>query len=208
MNITKTKIGIAGVVDEGPAGNCSWFCQQMSSAPPHRPRKRLWLWTGAIVFAAATAGLGQNILQNPGFEAGTEGWFIVGPGASIETVTERPHSGAAACRVFDRTALYCGVAQSVLGLMQPGVTYQCSAWVRLDNATGEPISMLIRQTDESNNGRPRHQPLARIIATSNEWTQLTGRFTLDVRGTLKDLIFYFEGPAGGVDFLVDDVSIA
>ena len=194
---------MAGVVDEGPAGNGSWF----SSAPPHRPGKGLWLWTGAIVFAAANAVLGQNILQNPGFEGGTEGWFIVGPGASIEAVAERPHSGAAAGRVFDRTSQYCGVAQSLLGLMQPGATYQCAAWVRLDHGTSQPISMVIRQTDESNNGKPRFQPLARMIATSNEWTRLSGRFTLDVSGKLADLIFYFEGPADGVDFFLDDVLI-
>lgn len=43
-------------------------------------------------------------------------------------------------------------------------------------------------------------------ATDADWVQISG--TLNVAScTLTDLVVYFEGPAAGIDFYVDDVEV-
>ena len=53
----------------------------------------------------------------------------------------------------------------------------------------------------------RYEHLAEGTATDTTWTELSGTFTLDLSGTPSNLVLYVEGPAAGVDLLVDDVSV-
>ena len=72
----------------------------------------------------------QNLVTNPGFEAGnTSGWFAFGS-PSIFAQTNQVHSGTYAAEVTNRTATYMGIAQSFTGALQPGQAYSVSAWLR------------------------------------------------------------------------------
>jgi len=88
--------------------------------------------------------------------------------------------------------------------MIPGETYTISAWMKLDNSSSDQIIATIQRTDD------RGTSYTRVDAStgySNRWTHLSGRFTLDVVGVLTTLDFYFEGPAEGVNFYLDDVEV-
>lgn len=143
-----------------------------------------------------------NILVNPGFENGREGWFD--RTCSIEIVTSPVRNGSGSGKAFARGANWQGIKQSVFGKMEGGSTYKISGWVRLDNAPNDTIALSVEQQDDS--GTFYHN-IASATATNSDWVELSGEFTLNVRGTLSVLDVYFEGPAPGVNFFVDDVNV-
>ena len=157
----------------------------------------------ANFFLFASICEAQNLAANPGFESGTSPW--TGFGATLTAPTTMTHSGSHSGYVTGRnTGTWNGVAQSFLGVMQSGVTYSISAWVRLDNGSNQPVMLTIAQTD--GNGTTYHN-VASGTANSNGWTQLNGNFALAVSGTLTGLLLYMEGPATNVNFYTDDFDV-
>lgn len=88
--------------------------------------------------------------------------------------------------------------------MQPANTYRISAWVRLANTNSQPVLLTMQKTDS---GGTSYTTVANGTATSTNWTQLSGGYTLDVSGTLTTLTLYIEGPAVGVDIYADDFIV-
>lgn len=169
---------------------------------PNRYRTKVCAFTASSLLCASFCAA-QNLAVNPGFESGTTGWS--GFGATLTAPTTLPHSGTHSGYVTGRaTGTWNGVAQSFLGVMQPGVTYSISAWVRLAGGSNQPVMLTIQQID--GNGTTYSQP-ASGTATSTGWTQLNGSFTLNVSGTLTGLLLYLEGPATNVNFYVDDFDV-
>ena len=144
----------------------------------------------------------NNILTNPGFERGRDGWFD--RTCAIEAVTSPVHNGTGAGKAISRLANWQGIKQSVFGKMVIGKTYKVSGWVRLDNAKSDTVAISFEQQDDSGT---RYYNIARAASTDSVWVQLSGEFTLTVNGTLSVLDVYFEGPAPGVNFFVDDVIV-
>ena len=154
------------------------------------------------ILSLATAHGDTNILVNPGFENGREGWFD--RTCSIEIVTSPVRSGSGSGKAFARGANWQGIKQSVFGKMEGGSTYRISGWVRLDNASSDTVALSVEQQDDS--GTNYHN-IASATATDSNWVELSGEFTLNVRGTLSVLDVYFEGPAPGINFFVDDANV-
>jgi O-glycosyl hydrolase len=155
-----------------------------------------------FVLFLASAGYGDtNILVNPGFEKGTDGWE--GRNCQIEAVKSPVHSGSGSVKAFGRNANWQGVKQSVFDKMVNGKTYKISGWVRLENAASSRIALTIEQQDGC--GTNYHN-VATGTATDSNWVLLSGDFTLDVNGTLSVLDVYFEGPDPNVNFYVDDAN--
>jgi len=144
----------------------------------------------------------SNILDNHGFERGTDGWFD--RTCAIEAVSSPVHSGTGSAKVINRLQNWQGIKQSVFGKMIDGKTYKVSGWVRLDNAPSDPVAISFEQQDD---GGTRYYNVARVLASDTGWIQLSGEFTLNVTGTLSVLDVYFEGPAPGVNFYVDDAIV-
>ncbi len=151
----------------------------------------------------AAAGA-QNLVPNPGFEAGIAPWLPLGD-ASVTVTSAQSHQGLAAAHVTNRTAAWNGVGQSMIGIMQPGATYQISVWVKLDGVDQENIGLTLQQTDGSGT---KWTPLDWSVGSQSEWIRLSGSYTLDVVGSLTRLFLYVEGPNPGVNFFVDDLSVA
>ncbi|MFC1569148.1 carbohydrate binding domain-containing protein [bacterium] len=147
-------------------------------------------------------GEDTNILDNPGFERGRDGWFD--RTCVVEAVTTPIHKGSGSIKALERTANWQGIKQSVFEKMIPGETYQISGWVRLDNATTDEVAVAIEQQDDSGT---QYIGVDRAIASDRNWIELSGEFTLNVTGTLSVLDVYFEGPVPGVNFFVDDVNV-
>ncbi len=144
-----------------------------------------------------------NLLTNPGFENGTDGWSD--RSCKIEAVTTPVHSGTKAAKVSERTDAWQGIKQSLLGKVENGKTYKVSAWVRLDNSASDNIIVSIEQTDGSGT---KYKNIAKKVANNTEWVELSGEFKLEASGNLETLDIYFEGPAAGINFFVDDVSVS
>ena len=88
--------------------------------------------------------------------------------------------------------------------MIPGETYTISAWIKLDNSSSDQIIATIQRTDDSGTNYSR---VDASTGYSHRWTRLSGQFTLEVVGILTTLDVYFEGPAEGVNFYLDDVEV-
>ena len=144
-----------------------------------------------------------NLLTNPGFENGTDGWSD--RSCKIEVVTTPVHSGAKSAKVSGRTQTWQGIKQSLLGKVTNGQTYKISAWVRLENSESDTVTISIEQADD--NGT-KYKNVARVTASKTEWVELSGDFKLDANGTLKTLDVYFEGPPQDINFFVDDVVVS
>jgi len=144
---------------------------------------------------------GQNLLDNPGFEQGTNRWI---PRAS-ETLraTNRFHSATGAVVIVNRNASSQGAAQSLLGKLQPGVSYFCSAWARVDSASPETIRLNFEQQDAAGT---RSFTVAQET-TNNAWVYLSGVFTLSATSPLQEIQLYIDGPSPGVDLFVDDAVV-
>jgi len=149
------------------------------------------------------AASGQNLLTNPGFERGnTSGWKTWG--CSLRAVQDPVRSGDYSVWVYNRTQNWQGPVHSVVGTMEHGKTYTISAWVKLDNAASARVAVTFMQMD----GRGiRYINVGSLIVSDSQWTQVSGEFTLNVVGTLEDIDVYFEGPAPGINFYLDDAEL-
>ncbi len=125
-------------------------------------------------------------------------------GTETIAVSTTAHTGTGAAFVTNRTAPWQGAAQSLLGRMRPGARYACSAWVRAETTTAQTVRLTFEQRDGAGT---QFIGVASATVTSNAWTFLSGTFSLEVAGTLNELIVYVEGPAAGVDLRVDNVAV-
>ncbi len=157
-----------------------------------------------FLLAAGIAGA-QNLASNPGFESGsTSGWFAFGP-PTIAAQTLQVHSGTYAGLVTNRTSTWNGIAQSFQGILQPGQTYNISAWVRLTSGANQTVQITIQQSD--GNGTA-YAMIASGTVSSGAWTQLAGQFTLNVSGSLSGLTLYVEVPTStNAAYYVDDLLV-
>ena len=143
-----------------------------------------------------------NLLINPGFENGKTGW--AGRNCSIAVDSNEKHSGLQSAKAFGRNDTWQGIKQSLIGKMENGKTYRISAWVKLENSDSNNIQLTIAQSD---NIDTNYIHVAAGIGSNSNWVQLSGDFTLNYIGALGTLDVYFEGPAAGVNFYVDDVNV-
>ncbi len=144
----------------------------------------------------------SNIIDNPGFEKGREGWFS--RTCAVKAVSSPVHSGNGSLKVIERKQTWQGAKQSLFGKIVEGKPYKVSAWVKLDNAGSDFVAISVEKQDDSG---INYIYVAGATATDTGWIQLSGEFTLDVTGVLTVLDIYFEGPKPGVNFYIDDVQV-
>ncbi len=154
------------------------------------------------VLSLASAYGDDNIVVNPGFERGRDGWFE--RTCAIEAVASPVHSGTGSLKVLRRTQNWQGVKQSLFGKIVQEKTYKISAWIRLDNDRSDFVAISVEKQDDSG---INYINVAGATVTDTGWVQLSGEFTLDVTGILTVLDIYFEGPKPGVNFYIDDVQV-
>jgi RNA polymerase sigma factor (sigma-70 family) len=145
----------------------------------------------------------RNLVQNGGFEEGIVPWTDT---KGTLTVTRNvSHSGTSAALVSSRVATYAGPIQQVpVETFQSGSRHVCSAWVRVQNGSPQPVQITIRYDDD----KGTHYVIgARGKAYGDQWTLVRGEFAITPAGSLTFVDLFLEGPAVGVDFLVDDVSV-
>ena len=182
----------------------------LSMAVKRNGLKDKWLRAQAAVVIGFVlqAGLAaaQNLVTNPGFETGdTTGWFAFGtPTLSVET--SQVHSGTYACLVTNRTATYMGIAQSFVGVLSAGQTYDVSAWLRLVNGGNQTMHLTMQKTDGSGTS---YAQIASGSVSSSGWTQLSGQYTYNPSGTVSALNFYAEvTSSSNASYYIDDANFS
>ena len=147
-----------------------------------------------------------NLLTNPGFEDGITGWNAFA-GCNLTASTLHYRSGTSSGYASGRTQNYQGIAQSLLGKMEPGKTYRITGWVKLEGAPagGDTIKATIKKVVDGNS---IYTSVCTSTGSNDQWTLLSDQYTLTADGTLTALDIYFEGPAANVNFYVDDVNVS
>ncbi|MCM0641218.1 endo-1,4-beta-xylanase [Cellulomonas wangsupingiae] len=142
------------------------------------------------------------------FEDGTlQGWEprATEDGAATVAVVEGGHDSTYAAQVSDRVHQGQGLQYDVTGLLAAGTTYEFEAWVRF---AGTPGDMTLSVRTETG-GTSTYGNLVTITGVTEEWTRVTGRFSLPAYETAAEV--YFEtawdsgNPGNTSTFLVDDV---
>lgn len=155
------------------------------------------------VTPSATPGDGSDFspvtYKSAGFESGTDGF--VGRGSATLTTVSEGHTGSA-LSVTGRTGSWNGAALTVTDTIVKGATYTFSAWVKQTTGESNSIKLSAEETTGTNTTWPA---IAQVACQSGTWTYIEGTYT--VPNSFDSLLFYFEGPDGNYDFLVDDVTI-
>jgi hypothetical protein len=158
----------------------------------------------SILVMTGALRLSTNILINPSFESGTNGWTARG-GGSISSVTSPvPYDGTFCARAYGRTATWNGIQQDVMNKMVIGETYTVSGWVMTSTSASSNVKITFQQTDGAGTN---YYSAATGAASDSGWVQISGSFTLNVTGTLTGLLAYVEGPDSGIDIYVDDIIV-
>ena len=158
-----------------------------------------------FLFIGAVCASAQNLVTNPGFETGdTTGWFAFGT-PTISAETSQVHSGTYAAQVSNRTQTFMGIAQSFVGVLQAGQTYNVSAWVRLVGGGNQTMQLTMQKTDGSGTS---YAAIASGSVSSSGWTQLSGQYTYNPSGTVTVLTLYAEMPSNLTNsYYIDDVQL-
>ncbi|BDZ42412.1 hypothetical protein GCM10025865_17110 [Paraoerskovia sediminicola] len=141
------------------------------------------------------------------FEDGLGGWSARGDGVVADTTTPGHDSGTAAL-VTNRTEEWHGLAHDVTSLIEPGSTYQVSAWVKLgpDEDGTADIGLSVQRT-AADGGDSFDNVATAAGATADDWVQITGTYQ---PGPFESATLYVEMPYQSADLrpiVVDDVLV-
>jgi beta-xylosidase len=152
--------------------------------------------------------IGVELLDNPGFEAGTVAPWGAQYGATFSRDTADPAAGSAALKVSDRTLNGSGPNQFLNGKMQHGVTYTVSAKIKY---TSGPASVRFNLVADWGAGV---QVMASKDVPAGRWTTVSGQYTVPETANPDAFKFAVETPwaspqppSSSVEYLIDDVSI-
>jgi GH35 family endo-1,4-beta-xylanase len=147
--------------------------------------------------------LEPNLIGNSSLEAGLDGWSLPGGGV-LSTEIEEANTGLRSARASGRSDTWQGPLHEVGALTRPGRSYDVSVWTRLDGAAAATTGLTARVTCVGQ--AQTFLPIASAEATDAGWVQLSGSVQLP-ECELQDVAVYVEGPAAGVDILVDDLAL-
>ncbi|MCF7848665.1 MAG: carbohydrate binding domain-containing protein [Kiritimatiellales bacterium] len=156
----------------------------------------------AVFFFSATGIFGGELLTNPDFESGTDGWF--GNSCSIAPETTHSYSGSGAVYVYDRSQNWHSVRQDITAVLTaagPG-SYTMKAYA-LDAGGGSPAKLKVRLRYGGNTYYMG--PIVDI--NSNNWTELSALRTLSWTGTLELAEFYVANNDSNAAYYVDGCSL-
>lgn len=150
----------------------------------------------------AGIGLGQNLITNGNFENGTtSGWFSWG--GTITADTLNPHNGSYALKLGNRSG-NGPAAYSLKSLVKPGGKYQVKLWASIAGAESAQVNITSKIGCA---GTDSYSWLISPVTINDlQWVELSGQLNVP-ECELTDLLIYAEGPAGGIDIYLDDVSV-
>lgn len=162
------------------------------------------LLTTLPVLSAAADTAPVTVVTSDFEDGTTQGWGPRG-GVTVAVTDAAAHGGTAALAVTGRTATWEGATLDVLPVLEKGVPYTVSAWVRLAAGAAADSARISVQRDTG--GTVSYDQVAgNTPVTAGGWTQVTGRYTLTTDATSLGLYVETAATTGG--FLVDDVTVS
>ncbi|KQZ85903.1 hypothetical protein ASD56_06380 [Microbacterium sp. Root166] len=164
-------------------------------------------WRFTLPAGAPPAG-GTTAISTD-FEDGLDGWGPRDSGSGAPTVaitTADAHGGAQAAAVTGRTSQGSGIGRDVTGILEAGVTYELSAWVRFP--AGQAVDAVWLSIARTVDGTTSYATLGQFTGVTNSgWTEVTATFTM---GEADSALLYFETNYNGTntsDLLLDDIVV-
>jgi hypothetical protein len=147
-----------------------------------------------------------NIIKNGDMELGnTDNWNSAGAAQMATTEVEK-YSGKYAMHVTGRSDTWHSAQYNLLNSgMQPGRTYDLSAWVKIADGVPDTIKMTVQIDDEDNNNR-RWETIASSSDTAN-WVKIKTRYTYMPDGAATVFKVYFEAAGKISSYYIDDLVI-
>jgi len=160
--------------------------------------------TAASAESASSAATGTAVLSSDFEDGTTQGWFGRGS-AQVAVSGEQAHSGEASLLTTQRADTWQGPGRDLREVLQPGVTYEIEAYVRLAGAPSADLHMTVQRTPAG--GSTAWERVASdVAATDDGWTRVSGTYTFTSADN-DELQLYVESPDATVSFYLDDVSI-
>lgn len=160
---------------------------------------------------------GTNILDNPSFDGGADGWFATTVDtAKLEFINDgNGHDqDSGYVKVVERSDTWNSLAQQIKTKVKNHTKYNFSCWVKLsDEYTAESTvkAGLTIQSTGDNGGEAMYDKFGisnnTVTASKDEWRQIKGSFTANWNGELTNLEFKVADESCKNSFYVDDLSI-
>ncbi|XP_055876275.1 uncharacterized protein LOC106075843 [Biomphalaria glabrata] len=160
-----------------------------------------------VIWSLERSDGAPELLQNPGFENGTNHWNIGGFTAVAQTAVV--HGGHSALKCSGRTQTWQGPSQDVV--VKPGGQYAFSSFFKLaadvpgvsSQSVAIKIHFKFKDTGEDNFFQITNRPR---IKAADGWVQLGADFLVPTREhTVSSL--YLEGPSPSAEFYFDDATL-
>ena len=183
-----------GTPNQSPTGTPS---QSPTSKPSQSPTSKP---SQSPTGTPDTAGFEPVVYKTASFENGVDGFTSRGGAEKLDSVSGG-YSGKA-LSVTGRGANWHGASLNVSKDIAKGATYTFSAWVKQDSGAAKAVKLSVQL---SAGGTETYPAVAEVSCESGEWTKIEG--TYEVPASFSSLAFYFEGPDGTYDIMVDEVVI-
>jgi len=151
----------------------------------------------------------SNVLRNPGLENSLEPWqpwesSPGNPACDIAVDTIEFHSGAASLKVTNRDNYQAGPLQHLEDIIQSGVTYECSVWLKMTTSNAK-VEFVVDVTS-SGEGNQTWVSGETVVRPQDGWTSVSHTFTPSFTGTVSAAVVRIRSKNGQSvnDFYVDD----
>lgn len=158
-------------------------------------------------------GYRVNLIKNPAFENGSEGWSAIG-GATLSRVTTQAHTGTTSLRVVNSSTSSAQYGTTGTGNMTPligGVSqYTVSAYVKADASTGSATYFIRHLQYENETGgstTATGNVGLQVITSADGWVRLTGTFTKVASSNFVVIRVATQSTTSGDIFYVDSVML-
>ncbi|KAG8491931.1 hypothetical protein CXB51_015237 [Gossypium anomalum] len=155
-----------------------------------------------------------NIIVNHDFSNGLHSWhtnccngFVVPAECGDRgKPSSSSRSGGNYAVVTNRTKCWQGLEQDITSRVLPGSTYSVSACVGVSGPLSGSTDVLATLKLENHGSSTSYMLIGKTSVSKEKWEIVEGPFSL--LAVPERLVFYLEGPAPGVELLIDSVVIS
>jgi len=157
--------------------------------------------------------LGANQIERPdiilktSFEDEQIKWEPRGETVSTSLVKEVSHGGAYSLAVTGRQSGWNGAQINLSQILESGKSYDFEIWVYQDTGEEQLITLTMQRKYASDPDTQYDTIAWQKKVPSNEWTRLTGSYTVKSHVAVEELIFYVESPNPTLEYYLDDFSV-
>lgn len=155
-----------------------------------------------VGLAPDAPGLAPNLVANGSFESGTDGFSGMGIAGTVLTTSS--HSGEKAGLGSGRTATWQGPAYDLTSVVIPGWEYDVSVFGSIAGTPNDALNATLKVSCAGE--ADQFIRVASGTGSPGVWSELAGRVVVPFC-TLSSAVLYVEGPAAGVDILIDDMKV-